>query len=238
MTEIEYLMAVRQQLGIGTDGLIDRPSESETGELCRACKQASAIVEPKRGQHIMSGCHSGQGERSRAHTRIIKVVTDLTGQAGISYVKEMQIQVQGRQKPQRIDVVINDVDNNVRYWVDVTKINEMGKTNQETAPVGTSPAVHACNTRISTKTGVHHDEADAQNATLMPFVVGSHGAFYPLDTSHVNIQRRARPRADSQGHLRQQGAAEPARRKSDAGCRGGDDPEHRQPGGVGRDRRL
>ena len=47
--------------------------------------QPSAIVEPKRGQHILTGCHSGQGERSRAHNRIIKVVTDLTGQAGISY---------------------------------------------------------------------------------------------------------------------------------------------------------
>ena len=186
LTEIEYLVAVRQQLGFGNDGLIDRPSESETGELCRACKQPSAIVEPKRGQHIMSGCHSGQGERSRAHTRIIKIVTDLTGQAGISYIKEMQIQVPGRRKPQRIDVVINDVDNNVRYWVDVTKIHEMAKTNQEKAPAGTSPAVHACNTRrISTKTGVYHAEAVAQHATLMPFVVGSHGAFYPLDTTHA-----------------------------------------------------
>ena len=58
----------------------------------------------------------------------------------------MPIQVPGRQKPQRIDVVINDVDNNVRYWVDVTKIHEMTKTNQETAPAGTSPAVYACNT--------------------------------------------------------------------------------------------
>ena len=97
----------------------------------------------------------------------------------------MQIQVPGRKKPQRIDVVINDVDNNVRYWVDVTKIHEMAKTNQEKAPAGTSPAVHACNTRISTKTGVYHAEAVAQHATLMPFVVGSHGAFYPLDTTHA-----------------------------------------------------
>ena len=61
----------------------------------------------------------------------------------------------------------------------------MTKTSQETAPIGTSPAIHACNTRISTKTGVYHAEATAQNATLMPFVVGSHGAFYPLDLSHV-----------------------------------------------------
>ena len=97
----------------------------------------------------------------------------------------MPIQIPGRSKPQRIDVVIKDIDNNIIYWVDVTKIHEMNKTNQETAPAGTSPAIHACNTRISTKTGVYHAEAAAHNATLIPFVVGSHGAFYPLDTSHV-----------------------------------------------------
>ena len=185
MSEIEYLTAVRQQLGFGHEGLGDRPSTSGTGELCRACKTAGAIVEPKRSQHIMAGCHSGQGERSRVHNKIIKIVTDLAGQARISFTKEMPIQVPGRKAPQRIDVVLNDVDNNVRYWVDVTKIHEMGKTSQEKAPIGTSPAIHACNTRISTKTGVYHAEAKAQNATLMPFVVGSHGAFYPLDLSHV-----------------------------------------------------
>ena len=43
----------------------------------------------------------------------------------------MAIQVPGRKAPQRIDVVLNDVDNNVRCWVDVTKIHEMGKTSQE-----------------------------------------------------------------------------------------------------------
>ena len=32
---------------------------------------------------------------------------------------------------------------------------------------------------------MYHAEATAQYATLMPFVVGSHGAFYPLDLSHV-----------------------------------------------------
>ena len=47
-----------------------------------------------------------------------------------------------------------NIDNNVRYWVDVTKIHEMGKTNQEKAPIGTSPAIHACDTRTSTKTGI------------------------------------------------------------------------------------
>ena len=116
MPEIEYLVAVRQhkQLGIGIDGLVDRPGKSETGELCRACKKAGAIVEPKRGQHILAGCHSGQGERSRAHNKLIKIVTDLAGQARISFIKEMAIQVPGRKAPQRIDVVLNDIDNNVR----------------------------------------------------------------------------------------------------------------------------
>ena len=76
-----------------------------------------------------------------------------------------------------------DIDNNNIYWVDVIKIHEMNKTNQETESVGTSPAIHACNTRISTKTGVHHAEAAAHNATLVPFVVGSHRVFYPLDKS-------------------------------------------------------
>ena len=85
----------------------------------------------------------------------------------------------------KIDVVIKDVDNNSIYWVDVAKIHEMNKTNQETAPAGTSPAIHACITRISTKTGVYDAEAAAHNATLIPFGVGSHGTFYPLDTSHV-----------------------------------------------------
>ena len=66
----------------------------------------------------------------------------------------MPIQITGRSKPQRIDVVIKDIDNNIIYWVDVNKIHEMNKTNQETAPAGTiaSPAIHACNARISTKT--------------------------------------------------------------------------------------
>jgi hypothetical protein len=179
-----YLVAVRQQIGFGLDGLIGRPSESETGGVCRACKKET-IVEPQRDQHIQAGCLSGQGQRSMAHNRIIKVVTDLSGWAALNYVKEMPIQIPGRSKPQRIDVVIKDFDNNIIYWVDVTKIHEMNKTNQETAPAGTSPAIHACNTRISTKTGVYHAEAAAHNATPIPFVVGSHGAFCPLDTSHV-----------------------------------------------------
>ena len=166
MSEIEYLTAVRQQLGFGHEGLGDRPSTSGAGELCRACKTAGAIVEPKRSQHTMSGCHSGQGERSRAHNKIIKIVTGPAGQARIGYIKEMPLQVQNRKAPQRIDVVLNDVDNDQRYWVDVTKIHEMGKTSQEKAPIGTSPAIHACNTRISTKTGVYHADATAQNTTL------------------------------------------------------------------------
>ena len=37
----------------------------------------------------------------------------------------------------------------------------------------------------STQNSGYHAEAVAQNATLMPFVVGSHGAFYPLDTTHA-----------------------------------------------------
>ena len=65
----------------------------------------------------------------------------------------------------------------------MAKAHETNKTNQETAPAGTSPTIHACNARISTKTGAHHAEAAAHNATLLPFVVGSRGAFYPLETS-------------------------------------------------------
>ena len=52
-------------------------------------------------------------------------------------------------KTTSIDVVLNDIDDNVRYWIDVTKIHKMTKTSQETAPIGTSPAIHACNTRMS-----------------------------------------------------------------------------------------
>ena len=87
MSEIEYLVAVRQQLGFGLDGLMGRPSESETGEVCRACKKGT-IVEPRRDQHIQASCLSGQGQRSMAHNRIIKVVTDLTGWAVLNYVNK------------------------------------------------------------------------------------------------------------------------------------------------------
>ena len=66
----------------------------------------------------------------------IKVVTDLTGWAALNYVKEMPIQIPdpGRRKPQRIDVVIKDVDNSIIYWVDVTKIHEMNITRPTRRP--------------------------------------------------------------------------------------------------------
>ena len=62
MSKIEYyyLVAVRQQLGLGLDGLMKTPGESETGEVCRACKKGT-IVEPRRDQHIQAGCLTGQG---------------------------------------------------------------------------------------------------------------------------------------------------------------------------------
>ena len=92
------------------------------------------------------------------------------------------------------------------YWVDVTKVHEMNKTNQETVPAGTSPVIHG----ISTKTGVYHAEATAHKAPQIPSIVGSRGAFYPLDTSHVR-GGRPQPRSDPQDHLRIQRTAAPAR---------------------------
>jgi len=41
LTEMEYLTAVRNQLGLGHDVLMDRPSESETGELCSPAPSSS-----------------------------------------------------------------------------------------------------------------------------------------------------------------------------------------------------
>ena len=75
----------------------------------------------------------------------------------------------------------------------MTKIHEMNKTNQETAPAGTSPAIHACNTRISTKTGVYHAEAAAHKATLIPFVVGSTRLTHPTSEEDTTPQRPTRP---------------------------------------------
>ena len=41
LTEMEHLAAVRSQLGLGHDVLMDRPSESETGELCSPAPSSS-----------------------------------------------------------------------------------------------------------------------------------------------------------------------------------------------------
>ena len=43
---------------------------------------------------------------------MIKVGDDLTGWAALNHVQEMPIQIPGRSKPQRVDVVVKDVDNN------------------------------------------------------------------------------------------------------------------------------
>ena len=180
LSESEFVIAVRKQLGLGFVGIAQRPNV--TRSACR-CNTKDG-VEPTMDLHYAAGCIAGKGHRNRSHKAVLTVVQDTCQQSGLTQVKEKDVSLD-LSAPQAnrkfMDLVTTDPDSNTTYWIDVTKVNSVAKTVQHRTATSGNGFQKAFELRVKEKARVYGKEANERKAMLVPFVVEGTGAFCPRD---------------------------------------------------------
>ena len=84
LTNLQFLIAVRQQFGLGLDGLIDTVDTISTHQKCNACKNQT----DSQGFHLLYSCHAQQADRSKRHGAIQRAYETLARRTGQSVSRQ------------------------------------------------------------------------------------------------------------------------------------------------------
>ena len=194
ITETEWLVAMRKQLGLGMAGVHGR-DETSRGEGRCAC--GTGNVERTVDQHwAAAGCRYGAGYRNTRHMRVQAAFYRLQRHARAGKAQSYDVTDYTQSPTKRrlqnprnnensaMDTVIQDDALGQTIWVDFTVFDSVGKTLQGKGKDATEVLKLAHRSKTILKADSYADIADRKNALLLTFAVDTHGNFHPMDTGY------------------------------------------------------
>ena len=192
VTEDEYLVAIRRQLGIGMIGLQSRGGDSDV--RCGACKH-HGWLEPEADQHwATGGCPSSKGHSSQRHSALQSELYRLQRYAKAGLPKSRNVtdyssrptpaSAHGRWGTKHMDTVIEHDEFEKKIFVDFTVKDVLSQSSQKSGDTAPSIIAEAFKLATNQKARAYGAQADADGAILLPFAVDSHGAFCPRDPDY------------------------------------------------------
>jgi hypothetical protein len=179
--ESTWLTAVREQMGIGIEGILEHTTT--IGQTCN-CTQHRPPIDHQTDQHF-HGCPYGRGERTRAHTKIQGAVRGLA-RAARMINRQTDITAPTSSEHRYMDIPIQDPDTGVTMHIDIRRSNSLAKSYQTTCGVAAvSGRPYMFRQATTTKATTYAVESERLNALLTPFCVDSNGSFCPRDTNHA-----------------------------------------------------
>ena len=136
-TESEYLAALRQQLGLGFEGVAGREFVPDQAKC--ACRHGTELDDGSMDQHLSCGCVYGNGYRAQAHKGVADVLETLVRSAGLPHQhKEKNVTLRGKrdkdgEAQKHMDLIIDDPDLSKQIWIDIRRTDTLNQSNHKKA---------------------------------------------------------------------------------------------------------
>jgi len=178
MREAEWLVAARQQLGIGLGGLAGRLAAPGTRCNCHD----NAVTDHFTDQHFR-GCPHGQARRSTAHKNIQNTFLDLARKGNFT-IGNRNITCPTSHGAKEMDVVLHDPNSALTFHIDFRRTDSHCKTYQDAATTTYNARPRTFKSATAAKADTYAAESDHLNAILTPFCVDSNGGYCPRDANY------------------------------------------------------